>query len=229
MTDERLARPSASNARRKAVNRRSVAVLLGSLMVAVGLVSVGWSRAGVWLLVDDDLQHAAAIVPLGGEAPLRSIEAARIYRQGWAPEIWITRGDITYEDEALAGLGIDRPQEPFYVHQVLTRMGVPEAAIRLLDGTNVNTADEIRTIANAARAAGAGRIIVVTSKFHSRRVRALWRKLVGPAPDVTVRYTPDDPSDPARWWATTADMRLVAREWFGLANAVLGFPVPSSR
>ena len=46
---------------------------------------------------------------------------------------------------------------------------------------------------------------------------------------ATVRYTPDDPFDPARWWRNTRDSMAVAREWFGILNAVLGFPVSSAR
>lgn len=69
----------------------------------------------------------------------------------------------------------------------------------------------------------------MTSKFHSRRVRTLWDSLVPRPPDAVVRYASGDPFDTQRWWRTTGDAVAVAREWFGLLNAWLGFPVKSIR
>jgi hypothetical protein len=48
-------------------------------------------------------------------------------------------------------------------------------------------------------------------------------------PEAIVRYTPDDPFQPDRWWRNTADAMAVSREWFGLLNAWSGFPVKSER
>jgi hypothetical protein len=53
--------------------------------------------------------------------------------------------------------------------------------------------------------------------------------LVGSRPEAVVRYTPDDPFDPDRWWKTTSDAMAVSREWFGLLNAWIGFPIRSTR
>jgi hypothetical protein len=57
----------------------------------------------------------------------------------------------------------------------------------------------------------------------------LWRQLVGDEPAAIVRYSADDPADPARWWHTTTDAMAVVREWFGILNAWLGFPIRSGR
>ncbi len=42
---------------------------------------------GEYLVVEDTLQTAEAIVVLNGGAPLRVLEAARLYKDGWAPKI----------------------------------------------------------------------------------------------------------------------------------------------
>jgi hypothetical protein len=73
------------------------------------------------------------------------------------------------------------------------------------------------------------RVIIVSSKFHTRRVKVLWRILVGAHLEAIVRYTPDDPFEPDRWWHTTTDAMTVAREWSGLLNAWAGFPLKSTR
>src|SRR3954447_5967251 len=69
---------------------------------------------GGWLVVADPLQSAQAVVVFGGHVPFRAMEAASIYRDGWAREVWVTRGAIHVEDEALARLGIDRKPEYMY-------------------------------------------------------------------------------------------------------------------
>ena len=42
---------------------------------------------GRWLLVQDKLEKAQAIVVLSGRMPLRAIAAARLYHAGDAPEV----------------------------------------------------------------------------------------------------------------------------------------------
>ena len=113
--------------------------------------------------------------------------------------------------------------------EVLKRLAVRASAIRVLRDRHVNTADEIRTIERELRAAGANRVILVTSKYHSRRVRAFWRALVGSEPNAIVRYAWGNPFEPEHWWRTTTDTMAVSRGWFGLLNAWAGFPMASAR
>jgi uncharacterized SAM-binding protein YcdF (DUF218 family) len=157
------------------------------------------------------------------------MEAATVYKQGWTREVWLTQGGFYAEDQALARLGIDRTEEHLYSRQVLERLGVPDEAIRVLPGRNVSTADEVRTVSRELKAAGGDRVIIITSKYHTRRVKRIWLTLVGTHPAAIVRYTPDDPFDPDRWWTNTADAMSVSREWFGLMNAWAGFPMTSER
>jgi uncharacterized SAM-binding protein YcdF (DUF218 family) len=47
---------------------------------------------GRWLVVEDPLDKAQAIVVLSGGMPMRAREAAKLYNAGYAPQIWLTRG-----------------------------------------------------------------------------------------------------------------------------------------
>ena len=203
--------------------------LIGVVFLAVflGLAPSALSALGRWLEVDDPLSSARAIVVFGGHLPFRAMEAASIYHQGWAREVWLTEGGVFAEDLALERLGIDKPPESSYSQQVLERLGVPASSIRLIAGHNVNTADEVHTIAREL--SGGDRVILITSKFHARRVKVLWHKLVGNRPAAIVRYTPDDPFQPDRWWRDAADASSVTHESFGLLNAWAGFPIKSER
>ena len=148
---------------------------------------------GHWLVVTDPLVHAQAVVVLSGHVPFRAMEAASIYRQGWAPEVWLTKTIRPAEEGALAQLGIGVVRGETYNREVLERLGVPPDAIRLLNEGVRNTAEEVQLVFRELKQVGGNRVILVTSKPHTRRVRAIWRALVGDTPEVIVRYALEDP------------------------------------
>jgi uncharacterized SAM-binding protein YcdF (DUF218 family) len=205
--------------------------LVATVVIALAAAAVVWGVSGVgaWLVVEDQLAPARAVVALGGEVPFRAMEAASIYRQGWASEVWLTQTPQDAEDIALHQLGIQLPNQAVYNRAVLERLGVPAAAIRVLSRPAQNTAKEVQVIAEELQRAGGGQVILVTSKPHSRRVRATWRALIGDSPHATVRYATADPYDAGRWWRQTGDALAVSREVFGLLNVWAGFPVRSAR
>jgi uncharacterized SAM-binding protein YcdF (DUF218 family) len=209
------------------------AAIIGALVLAVlgGLAVWGVASVGPWLMVEDPLDRATAIVVLGGQVPFRAMEAATIYQAKWAPEVWLTRASSPAEEAALARLGLDTELGDNRMNRaVLERMGVPPAAIRVLSPGVRNTAEELRLVAREMARTGAARVILVTSKPHSRRVRATWHALVGTAPQAVVRYAESDPFDGRRWWERTGDALAVSREVFGLMNVWAGFPVlPDSK
>src|SRR5688500_9357846 len=155
--------------------RRRISILLVSAVVMLIALTIGGSVAGRLLVIANPLQPARSVVVLGGHVPFRAMEAAAVYKQGWAREVWLTQGAVHDEDRALAKLGIERTPDYVYDRLVLQRSGVPDAAIRVLADRTVNTADELRTIAKAVSAAGDRFVILITSKYHSRRVKVIWR------------------------------------------------------
>ncbi len=208
---------------------RRALILLLVLTVVGGLVLWGMNGLGRWLVVADPLQPARAIAVLGGHLPFRAMEAASIYRGGWAPEVWLTRAPRWSEEVALSRLGLQIVREETYNREVLERLGVPPKAIRILNGEVPNTSQEIQLIVSELQRVGGGRVILVTSKPHSRRVRATWRAVVGDSRPATVRYSTEDPFNPARWWGRTRDAFAVWREVFGLVNVWAGFPLQPDR
>ena len=208
--------------------RRALAPALVLVLVTTA-VAGGALGVGRWLVVADPLEPASVIVVLGGHVPFRAMEAASLFRQGWAPEVWLTRPLQPAEEAALDELGIHRCGEEAMNREALERLGVPSPAIRVLRDGVLNTADEVRLVARELERVGASRVILVTSKPHSRRVRAIWRALVGNSPRAVVRYAASDPYDPGHWWRGTGDMLAVSREVLGLVNVWAGFPVQPDR
>jgi uncharacterized SAM-binding protein YcdF (DUF218 family) len=215
-------------ARRQRGRRRALVLLLA--LAFIGSLAY-WGLSGIpsWLVVADPLAKAQAVVVLGGELPFRAMEAAALYQQGWAPEVWLTRGKAPAEEAALARLGLEVGGAQVINRLVLERLEVPTHAIRLLDEGVQNTVEEVQLIARELGRMGASRVILVTSKPHSRRLRATWGALVGDEPQAVVRYATDDPYDPTRWWRQTRDALAVSREVFGLMNVWAGFPVGQQR
>jgi uncharacterized SAM-binding protein YcdF (DUF218 family) len=203
--------------------------LIATVLIALVAAALVWGVRGLgaWLVVEDPLAPAQAVVALGGEVPFRAMEAALIYRQGWTSEVWLTRPPQDAGDAALRQLGIQVPNEEVYNRAVLERLGVPVTAIRVLGRPAQNTAQEVQVIAEELQRVGGGQVILVTSKPHSRRVRATWRALIGE--QAIVRYATSDPYDAYRWWHHTRDALAVSREVFGLLNVWAGFPVQPAR
>ncbi len=191
----------------------------------VVIMAAAWAIRGVgqWLVVQDALEPAQAIVVLSGRMPVRAREAAEIYRQGFAAQIWITRP--ASPEEELRQMGIGFVGEEFYNQRVLIQLGVPTDAIRVLDKPVINTEQEVLEISDALRQEGGSKVIVVTTKPHTRRVKAIWKRLVGNSPRLMVRYASQDGYDGVHWWRRTSDALDVVRELLGLANAWAGFPV----
>jgi uncharacterized SAM-binding protein YcdF (DUF218 family) len=204
-------------------------LLLLALLLIGGLAYLGVRRCGYWLIVSDPLAPAQAIVVLDGAVPFRAMEAASLYKQGWAPEVWVIQSIFPAEQAALARLDIKVGGEEPISKQVLERLGVPVDSIRVLAAWVQNTREEVQFIAGELERTGGRCVILVTSKPHTRRVRATWRALVGASPHAVVRYATDDPYDPARWWQQTRDALAVSREVFGLINVWAGFPVGQAR
>jgi uncharacterized SAM-binding protein YcdF (DUF218 family) len=161
--------------------------------------------------------------------PFRAMEAASIYREGLAPEVWLTKEVVRAEEQALGRLGVAIVRDEVYNREALERMGVKPEAIRLLGDGIWNTVDEVRLIAGELGRDGGDRVIIVTSKAHSRRVRATWAALVGTHPRAIIRYAREEPYDAKGWWRNTRDALDVSREVFGLANVWTGFPVQPDR
>lgn len=198
-------------------------ILLAVLALLAGVGFWTFRNVGRWLVVQDTLQPARAIVVLSGRLPFRSMEAAQIYRQGLAPEVWLFMEEPSAAYEALLKLGVHQTAEHEYDEQVLERLGVPKTAIRVLEPPATNTRSEFELLRDELHRQGGDRIILVTSPVHTRRSRKIWRLVVGDHPQAILRYAPSEPSDPDHWWRTTQDVEAVVHEIMGLINAYLGF------
>ena len=214
---------TATSAANSGRTRRLRWALLLIVVLTLAIGTMAFRHAGYWLVREDPLAKADVIVVLSGGMPYRANGAAKLFRSGYAPEVWVTRPEGPQQD--LAALGIHFIGEEEYNRKILVREGVPEAAIAILPDIIINTQQEVNEIAREMRRTGKHTAIIVTSPEHTRRVKALWGKLVGNEPRLIVRSAPDDPFVAKRWWGNTRDALAVMREYMGLLNVWAGLPV----
>jgi uncharacterized SAM-binding protein YcdF (DUF218 family) len=202
---------------------RRVRLWLWSLGTILFLGLFAFLNVGRWLVAEDTLRKADAIAVLSGRMPGRALEAARVYKQGYAPRVWLTHS--TEPGATLAQLSVQYVGEDSYDKQILMHEGVPENAIVVLDPPIVNTADEVKTIGEALRKENGHAVVLVTSKVHTRRLKALWRRISAGDGEAIVHGVSDDSFEPGRWWKSTQDAFDVVREVLGLLNAWAGLPL----
>lgn len=200
---------------------RIAAISVFAVLCALGFVAL--RGAGGWLVRGDPLSAADEIVVLSGSMPARAEEAGKVFQEGYAHEIWVSLPESPRQE--LESEGIHYLGEEDYNQDVLEHEGVPDAEVHIYPQPIVNTEDEIREISAQMRRDGKTSAIVVTSPQHTRRVRALWKKLAGNDLRLIVHGAPEDPFDADHWWRDTHDTFAVVREYLGLLNAWLGLPV----
>lgn len=150
----------------------------GNRWVAFGL-TYGLERQ---IVAPDVLPQADVIVVLGGgtesfDAPRSGVEvngagdrvihAVRLYRQGSAPYILLSGGNIDW-------LSARTTTPAFEMKELMVFMGVPEAALILQDQSQ-NTAEDVLFSSRILKERGFERVILVTSAQHMPRSVALFR------------------------------------------------------
>jgi uncharacterized SAM-binding protein YcdF (DUF218 family) len=205
---------------------RIFAVLGALALLALSAGLAFMLGVGHWLVKEDSLQKANAIAVLSGNFPARALEAASLYRSGYANEIWLTHPGP--QSESLKQLGIRYPSESELNYQVLRRQGVPAKAIHVLDAPIINTQDELEVIGSALQQKNASSVILVTNKAHTRRVHELWNRLNSSRGIIIVHAIPTDEFQPSAWWTRAGDTKQVIHELLGMINVWAGLPVQSA-
>jgi uncharacterized SAM-binding protein YcdF (DUF218 family) len=169
--------------------------------------------AGRFLVREDPSEPADAIIVLSGARVERWLEGYELYREHRAPVIVLSPGPTEEAETNLRARGIRFPTGADLARDALLQLGVPSEAVRILPGSVDNTAQEAEALHVLVRETGWQRVIVVTSKYHTRRAGfAFRRELRGVPVHILVRASRYDGADPARWWRHRADIRFVTSE-----------------
>lgn len=169
--------------------------------------------AGRYLFREDPLVHADAIFVLDGARAERWMEAADLYKAGYAPVIVISPGRPEAAEVILKARGIRFPNIPSLARDALVQMGINASDVVLPEGSVDNTAQEAAMLRAIATGRGWRTVLVITSKYHSRRAAfAFRREFRDSSVSIALRTTRYDISDPEHWWRHRADIRYVMSE-----------------
>jgi uncharacterized SAM-binding protein YcdF (DUF218 family) len=198
--------------------------IVGLLTLAgAALLAVFLPFAGRFLVREDPLEKADAVFVLAGSRVERWLEAYDLHRERWSPRIMVSPGPVDAVEARLHAIGVKLPREGDLVRDALLQLGVADDVVRVLPGSVDNTAAEAVLLRRQLDGTGWQRVIVVTSKYHTRRVRfAFRREFAGTPVRIIVRASRHDDSEPAWWWRHRADVRFVTSELQKMAGYALG-------
>ncbi len=190
----------------------------GVILLLVGLAIV--FRASILtgvadvLIVNDQPHQADIIFVLNGDYNTRPFRASELYKQGLAPKVVIARA----EDGAAVKLGL-LPNETDISVGVMERLGVPAGKIVILpsSGGVTSTFDEAVVLHSYIEATRIGKVILVTSAFHSRRAKWIFeRELAGLPVSLEMVAVPYATFDRTDWWTNENGLITLDNEYIKL-------------
>ena len=122
--------------------------------------------AGNYLAYSDILQPADVIAVLCGNDDTRIREGARLYHEGFAYNVILTKTNQTFGEN-------DLPYEMLQ-HEMLEQMDIPNGAVYVTEITAKNTGQEASGIKKRMYDLGYSSVIVVTDAWHARRTKMIF-------------------------------------------------------
>jgi uncharacterized SAM-binding protein YcdF (DUF218 family) len=167
--------------------------------------------AGSFWVVEDQLEHADAIIVIGDDnlAGDRASKAAALFRAGWAPQV-VASGRMLRPYAGVAEL----------IARDLESQGVPSAAVVRFAHYASNTREEAEALRGLVTERGWRRILLVTSNYHTRRARYIFRHVFPAALAIAVIPAQDSQFDPGSWWQSPNGRKLLFLETVGYLVAL---------
>lgn len=167
---------------------------------------------GNYLIVEDQLEKVDAIYVLGGASEERSLEAAKLYKNGWGKKIICTGEHI---DKTLLLLGDTSLTEAEITGIHLKQNEVPKNIIHYLK-KGTSTREEAQYILKNAKSKFK-KIMILSSKFHLRRVRRTFNKeFEGSNIKIIFHGAPSTEYDESEWWKYEKGLLMVNNEYVKL-------------
>lgn len=142
-------------------------------------------------VVEDSLRNSDAILLLGDDNFYadRATRAAELFRQGFAPLV-VASGRRLRPDFGIAGL---------MTHDLIER-GVPKDRIIPFPHDADSTVEEAEALEPLAVQKKWRNVIVVTSNYHTRRARYIFRRVFPASINVVVASAHDGDFEPSDWY-----------------------------
>jgi len=199
-----------------------------TLIIVTGIIVLLYFSRASWLgylghslVVDDPSATAdvAIVLTTGVDYLPRLLQAAQLYRDKRVKKVMINGNRKTDAIRQLEKQGfIPACKWSENSLRILEMHGVPRQQVWAVSAENVfDTVSEAQTIKPFLINNGVSSVIITTSKFHSRRARYVWRKVMGTEEGIYTSAATDDPFDLDRWWQHGRQVKQVMGEYGGMA------------
>ncbi len=158
-------------------------------------------------IVEDPLDKADALIVLGDDNFYadRATRGAQLFREGKASVI-VASGRRLRPNAGIAEL---------MEHDLIER-GVPrERIVRFVHDAD-STVEEAQALTRIVKERKWHSIIVVTSNFHTRRARYIFRRVFPQGVEVRIASARDGDFDPEHWWEKRKSTKELTKEFAGM-------------
>jgi len=189
---------------------------MAALYLARGLVLPPLSR---WLDVGTAPGPADCVIVLGGGEETRPFVAAALVKAGLARRVLVSQ--TVSSPQGAAGTRLPAHE---ISRRVLRHRGVAEQDIVMLEPPAANTYEEALALGAFLDASPGARVSVVTSDYHTRRARWVFRHVLGQrATQLSFVSAPNEEFFAANWWQSPEGFIDVVGEYLKFAFYVLRY------
>lgn len=162
-------------------------------------------------------ERVDAVYVLGGGLETRPFVAAEIYRAGLADRILLPSPVLPATTEVISA-----DAEVRLTSEVLERLGVPRDRIVTLNQPVQSTEGEAQALLDYLQKTPLQRVAIITSDFHTRRARLVFRKTLRPVTaTMGVVSAPTDGFCGSDWWQYEKGVETYVLEWVKLLSYAL--------
>ena len=170
-------------------------------------VWLGW--AGNFLVKTDPLEAADIIVALAGDGSgRRLLRAAELVEQGYAPRVLIPGPRTAYG-----------ARESDLALEFARREGLDMEVLEGFPVDVTSTLEELAFVDRELQRRGVKKALVVTSNFHTRRARNIYRKHTSGAIEYIFVAADSPRFDPDSWWKTRDGKEVLVIEYIKTLNS----------
>lgn len=165
---------------------------------------------GSYLIDEQPLDTVEVLFVLGGNSFDRGNEAARLYNAGYVNKVVCVGGNVP---SVLKVLNKEKTEGELCALQLSQNRQVSTYDITVMS-KGTSTMEEITEIGRYCEAKEIQRAMVLSSKFHTRRIRGVVDKVLDPKKiEVLVRGAPSSKYSEMAWWHKEEGMIMVNNEY----------------
>ncbi|MDY0103781.1 MAG: YdcF family protein [Lentimicrobium sp.] len=198
-----------------------IAGLLSAFFI-FGILSL--RQAGNWLVVSDKPIHADALLVLMGGVEERIPQAIDLYKAGYAP-LLLFPDDYEENPPLILPNGTKLSNDAAKSRHLSRQYGVPDSAIRIVQGPALNTQAEAELMAGYLEGhPETDTLILVSSSYHMRRASFIFRnEFASKGLEITLISVPSRYSTfkPDKWWRSGTSRNIVFYEYLKMAYNLL--------